>query len=79
MTVEIRCYTTLREKLPAEAERGVLNYQLKGEKTIKDLIESLNLPYEELHLIIVNGKQADLDKEIKDGDRIGFFPPVGGG
>ena len=79
MTVEIRCHTTLKDKLPPEGERGVLEYELQGEKNIRELAKSLNLPAEELHLIIVNGVQGDLDTEIKDGDRIGFFPPIGGG
>ncbi len=79
MAVEVRCHATLRDNLPESAERGVLQYELQGEKNIRDLAQSLNLPVEDLHLIIINGVQKDLDSPINDGDRIGFFPPVGGG
>ena len=79
MAVEIRCHATLRDKLKESTEKGLLEYELQGETTIRELASSLSLPAEELHLVIINGMQGDLDSEIKDGDRIGFFPPVGGG
>ena len=79
MAVEIRCHATLRDYLPDCAEKGIYQYELKDEKNVREVANSLDLPVEELHLIIVNGVQKDLDASIQDGDRIGLFPPVGGG
>lgn len=79
MAVEVRLFTTLRELLPKESKDGVYYYELKGKETVRDLANKLNLPFPQLHLIMINGEQGSLDSEIKDGDRLGFFPPVGGG
>lgn len=79
MAVEVRLFTTLRDYYPDDVVDGVFQYELKGEKTVRDLAQELNLPFAHIHLIMVNGEQGDLDYKLKDGDRIGFFPPVGGG
>ncbi|WP_369689581.1 MoaD/ThiS family protein [Desulfoplanes formicivorans] len=48
--------------------------------TIEKLIEMLNIDKNEVRLVFVNGKnQADWSFRIHPGDRIGIFPPVGGG
>ncbi len=76
--VEIRCYATLREALPKEAEAGIYNYET-DKATIREVVDELSLPKENLHLIIKNGTNVGLDEPVEDGDRIGFFPPIGGG
>ncbi|MDW7673292.1 MAG: MoaD/ThiS family protein [Bacillota bacterium] len=79
MAVEVRLFTTLREFLPPESIDGVYQYQMEGEKTIKELAAELKLPFPHIHLIMINGEQGNLDSTFRDGDRVGFFPPVGGG
>ncbi len=76
--VEIRCYATLRELLPEGAEGGVYRYDT-DKTTVEGIADELYLPKDQLHLIIKNGIRVDLKEKIEDGDRIGFFPPVGGG
>ena len=39
----------------------------------------LGIPPEELKLVFLNGLHAGLDAALKDGDRVGLFPAVGGG
>ncbi|MBS4024266.1 MAG: MoaD/ThiS family protein [Clostridia bacterium] len=79
MAIEVRLFTTLREYLPPGSVDGVYHYEPEGKEIVRDLVNRLNLPFPQVHLIIINGEQGSLDSEIKDGDRIGFFPPVGGG
>jgi molybdopterin converting factor small subunit len=79
MAIEVRLFTTLREYLPPGSVDGVYHYELEGKEIVRDLVNRLNLPFPQVHLIIINGEQGSLDSEIKDDDRIGFFPPVGGG
>jgi sulfur-carrier protein len=43
------------------------------------LVSMLDIPPEEVKLIFVNGKRADTDQVLAEGDRVGLFPPVGGG
>ena len=47
--------------------------------TVDALVETLGLPRKEVKIVFVNGRKADLDKGIQGGDRVGIFPPVGGG
>lgn len=79
MAIEVRLFATLRQFLPADSVDGVYYYQLAGEKTVKEVAEKLQLPFPDIHLIMINGEQGKLDSAINDGDRLGFFPPVGGG
>jgi molybdopterin converting factor small subunit len=48
--------------------------------TIEDLVDMLGIEKSEVRLVFVNGKnQSDWSSRIQPGDRIGIFPPVGGG
>ncbi|MGF7184851.1 molybdopterin converting factor small subunit [Desulfitispora alkaliphila] len=79
MAVEVRLFATLRDYYPPDTVDGVYKYNPQGEETVRELAERLELPFVQIHLIMINGIQGNLDHKIKDGDRIGFFPPVGGG
>ena len=47
--------------------------------TIADLASILNLPEDEIKVTFVNGRSRSSETGLADGDRVGFFPPVGGG
>ena len=47
--------------------------------TIKALLENLKVPLETVKLIFVNGVHAKDNDVLKEGDRLGVFPPVAGG
>jgi len=48
--------------------------------TLRDLIEWLGIAPESVHLAIVNGRAApDRSTHLAECDRVGLFPPVGGG
>ncbi len=46
---------------------------------VKDVIEILNISKEEVKIVFVNGAYASMDTELKDGNRLGIFPAIGGG
>jgi proteasome lid subunit RPN8/RPN11/molybdopterin converting factor small subunit len=79
MTVSVRLSTTLRELFPDYNPAEGLTVKLKGLKTIEELALSLNLPLTEIKIITINGSRVDLKAAIKKGDRVGFFPAIGGG
>ncbi|SDN82843.1 Sulfur carrier protein ThiS (thiamine biosynthesis) [Desulfonauticus submarinus] len=72
--LKIKCFATLNEYSPPQ---GKLTYQ--PNMTVKDVIHTLKIPREEVKVVFVNGKHASLQTKLKDGDRIGIFPAVGGG
>jgi molybdopterin converting factor small subunit len=47
--------------------------------TVKALLENLRVPLETVKLIFLNGIHARENEVLKEGDRLGVFPPVAGG
>jgi len=72
--IEVRLFATLRENrgkiqmLPAE------NYACAG-----DIIRHLNIPAEEVAILLINGFHKKPADPVKAGDVVALFPPVGGG
>ncbi len=46
---------------------------------VGEILERLGIPAEKAHLIFVDGKKSALSLPLRGGERIGIFPPVGGG
>ena len=38
-----------------------------------------NVPAEEVHILMVNGTNVTFEYILNENDRVGLFPPVGGG
>ena len=43
------------------------------------LLEKLRVPLDQVKLIFVDSKKADMNMKLKGGERVGIFPAVGGG
>jgi len=46
---------------------------------ILDVIQPLNITFDEIAICYRNGKDAKSDTVLDDGDTLALFPPVGGG
>ena len=79
MIVEVRLYATLREHAPPESSAGVFSMTLPEDSDISTLLAMLAIEPAKVHLRMVNGISADLGRLLRDNDRVGLFPPVGGG
>lgn len=75
MPIDLRCFATLAPLAPANADA----FPISPGETVATLIGRLGIPAEEVRIVFVNGANADLDQPLADGDRVGIFPPVGGG
>jgi len=53
--------------------------ELPDGATVGQLIEHLRLPADEVKVIFVNGIVRGEEHALSDGDKVGVFPPVGGG
>ena len=78
MRLEVRLFATLRDVFPKE-KRGMDWVTLELGSTLDDLIKYLKIPEDAPLIILVNGRRQIENIELADGDRIGIFPPVGGG
>lgn len=79
MEIEIRVFATLRKYLTIPHQQGTIRMQAEENSKVKDLIEKLELPPQEITVIMVNGVRGEEEQILKDGDRLALFPPVGGG
>lgn len=78
MRVEVRRYATLAAtgRAPGEPETVDVNQGA----TTTDLLGQLGIQATAVHLVIVNGRiLRDGASPLAEGDRVAFFPPVGGG
>jgi molybdopterin converting factor small subunit len=73
--IEIKLYATLQPYSPAKAD----HYCIEAGSSIEKIVEVLNIPKDQIKLLFCNGVKCGIETIVKEGDRIGIFPPVGGG
>lgn len=73
--IQLKLFATLNKFLPENADR----YPISPGITIRDLLHHTGIPEEKAKLIFINGIKADLETTLSGGERVGIFPPVGGG
>jgi uncharacterized protein len=69
-----RFYEELNDFLPAGQRKQDRLYFFKGNPSLKDAIEAQNIPHTEVDLVIVNGKPANINHKLKDGDKVSVYP-----
>lgn len=79
MAITIMLSTTLRLCVPGYTPATGLSMELDAPVSAGELADRLNLPRGEIRIIMINGRHAGFEQMVKDGDRIGYFPAVGGG
>ena len=79
MPVHITLSTTLRTCVPGYTPAKGLSIAWEGPATAGELAEKIGLPLGEIKIVMLNGRGAGLDQAVNDGDRVGYFPAVGGG
>ncbi len=77
MEVIVRLFATLRDLLPENKKMETI--EIKTGSTVNDVAKYYNISPEASLIIKVNGRHAARDTVLEDGDRVGIFPPVGGG
>jgi sulfur carrier protein ThiS len=77
LEIHLQLYSVLREKLPPEAKgRAILN--LEEGVTLADLLDELGI--KRRVVISVNEEyEADLSRQLLDGDDIKIFSSISGG
>ena len=73
--IQIKLYANLNEFTPAGAD----NYALDQGATVAELLDKLNIPQDKVRLIFINNLKGELNSVLEGGERVGIFPPIGGG
>ena len=79
MKIEVNLYATLSRYMKSKTGSKSSVIDVKDGTCVKDIIQNLKIPADSVKLIFINGVHAKVDTILKDGDRLGLFPPVGGG
>lgn len=74
-TIELKLYATLQAYAPVDAA----SYPVEAGTSIGEIVEALNIPRDQVKLIFLNGVKCEPETPVNENDRIGIFPPVGGG
>lgn len=72
--IEVRLFATFRE-----GRDKVSLLDSKDFKNAGEILDYLQIPREEVAILLLNGKYSEADVSVKDGDVLALFPPVGGG
>ena len=73
-TATLRFYAELNEHLSRERRKVDSEVSFEKGQSIGSLIESLDLPPEEVDLILANGEPVDFSYVLQDGDRLSIYP-----
>lgn len=77
--LEVRLYATLCKYSPGTGVGEPLILQMPEGARVTDLLAGLGVPESEVKTAFVNNRRRGEDYPLSDGDRVAFFPPVGGG
>ena len=77
--VNVRLFATLRRFFPdCDPQKGI-NVEVEEGSTLQHLIQVLHLPEQEARVILINGISKKTTDQIREGDQINLFTPLGGG
>jgi molybdopterin converting factor small subunit len=75
--IDVRLFATL----PMRSTTGRKQFEVPFRRglTVREIVEAAGLESSEVHIVMINGLHGTIESELGDGDRLGLFPPVGGG
>ncbi|MGB5422033.1 MAG: MoaD/ThiS family protein [Desulfobacterales bacterium] len=77
MKVTVKCISTLADADACDYKDST-PYDMKDGETVTSLIKRLDRSPEDIKLVFVNGKHAEKNSVLKDGDQVGLAPATGG-
>ena len=77
MKVHVSMFANLRQYAPAGAGSFTLN--MTSGSTLKNLIDTLNIPQGVNMVVLINGRRADVETRLSSEDKLTLFPPIEGG
>lgn len=80
MQITVRLLASYRQYLPENSD-AQSSYPLKvlDGATVGDLLPLLPVPQDEVCTYFINGRHAERDMVLQEGDVLSVFPAVGGG
>ena len=79
MKIEINLYASLASYAPGGKGRGPRFLEVEPGVTVRDILDRFGVPLESVKMVFLNGVHGEVGEVLKEGDRVGVFPPVAGG
>jgi sulfur carrier protein ThiS len=79
MQIQVKLYASLSRFSAGGLPGTPFEVEIPEGSNLQDLVDFLKIPPEETKITFVNGLVQALDWELKPGDQVGLFPPIGGG
>ena len=73
--IQIKFFASLQKFTPASAD----NYAIDKGITVGELLQQLDIPQELIKIVFIDNVHAEFTSVLNGGERVGIFPPVGGG
>jgi len=77
MKITVKCFSSLADADTCDYKDST-SYELENGETVMALIKRLNQSPENIKIVFVNGKHAETNSVLKDGDQVGLAPASGG-
>jgi molybdopterin converting factor small subunit len=77
MKVAVKCFATLADGETCDY-KGATEYDVSEGAQVGELIQKLDIPDEQVKIVFINGRKGDPSTVLKEGDRVGLAPAVGG-
>lgn len=72
--IQVRLFATFREDRFKDKEMD-----FPESSPVADLFKQLNIPAEQVGILLVNGQSATPQTKLKSNDVVSIFPAIGGG
>jgi len=79
MALRVFLSSTLRQYVSGYNPSEGAEFSLNRKTTVSELCKLMDIPEEKIKIVMVNGKSESFDYELQGDERVGLFPPVGGG
>jgi molybdopterin converting factor small subunit len=76
LRIKLHVYANLREHLGGAAS---VETEFEPGETIHQVLSRTSLPADQVHIVFINNRPAQLDHALQGDERIDLFSAVGGG
>ena len=79
MKVKVQLYAILSKYLPKNANNKMAIMEVAEGTSVQWVLSELTIPENMPKILLVNGRNAELDRVLTEGDTVSVFPPIAGG
>jgi sulfur-carrier protein len=79
MKISLHLYASLGVRLPEHATGNSCIMEIHDGKRVQEVLDEMDIPADYPKIIFLNGRHAQGEEILHEGDRLAVFPPIAGG